>query len=57
LATALEGQAEPRGPSRKVQGQLKAWRKLAGAWKSDLSPSEEARLLRRGRSGGREVDL
>lgn len=51
LAGALEQQAEP-------QAQLRAWRKLAGRWESDLSPTEEAKRLRRGRhSRGREVDL
>ena len=58
LTAALGRRAEPPAvPSSRVQEQLRAWRKLAGKWKSDLSPSEEARRLRRSRSSGREVDF
>jgi plasmid stability protein len=53
------GRRAGKAPSVKVQAQIDAWRKLApGMWQSALSPSEEARELRRSlKSGGRKVDL
>ncbi|HVE85456.1 MAG TPA: Arc family DNA-binding protein [Myxococcales bacterium] len=58
LTAALERRAEgAASPSPKVQEQLRAWRKLAGKWRSDLSIDEEIKRATRRRSGRREVDL
>ena len=40
-----------------AQAQVAAWRKLAGRWKSDVDPENEARQIVARRTGGRKVDL
>jgi hypothetical protein len=56
-ALGLRPGGRSASPSPKVEAQVRAWRKLAGKWQSDLTPTEEARRVTRRRSAGREVDL
>lgn len=56
LASAL-GLEKASARSPDVEGQLAAWRRLAGKWKSDVDAATEAEQVMKRRSPGREVDL
>lgn len=58
LALVLKERPEQRpAPSPDVKAQLAAWRRLAGQWRSDATPEEEAREVVRRRTRGRKVEL
>jgi plasmid stability protein len=56
LSRAL-GLERDRISTEQVDAQVEAWRRLAGSWRSDLDPRDEAKLLRKARTRGRKVDL
>jgi plasmid stability protein len=45
------------GKSRDVELQLRAWRRLAGQWDSDLDTAAEIERIYAARTPGRRVDL
>jgi plasmid stability protein len=58
LYGALQDRLVPQpSPVRDVAAQIAAWRKLAGAWPSDVDPSAEAEEIMSSRTPGREVDF
>ncbi|MFT3912649.1 MAG: hypothetical protein QM704_00775 [Anaeromyxobacteraceae bacterium] len=56
LSRALGLEGGGISPER-VVAQVEAWRRLAGRWKSDLSPEQEIAAIRKARTRGRKVDL
>jgi plasmid stability protein len=42
---------------REVEGQIQAWRKLAGRWDSDLDTADEIGQIYAARTTGRQVEL
>lgn len=56
LSRALGLEGGGISPER-VAAQVEAWRRLAGRWKSDLSPAQEIAAIRKARTRGRKVDL
>jgi plasmid stability protein len=60
LGLALAGQSVDQGVGGKIQdveNQIKAWRKLAGQWDSDLDTASEIERMYAARTPGRRVDL
>ena len=57
LLTRALGLDRDRVSQELVDAQVEAWRRLAGSWRSDLGPREEAESLRRARTKGRKVEL
>jgi hypothetical protein len=57
LLSGALGLERDRISREQVEAQVEAWRRLAGSWRSDLDPREEAENLRKARTRGRKVDL
>jgi plasmid stability protein len=56
LEVALRGGERPAVRTT-AEAQVAAWRKLAGAWESDVDATSEAERIIERRTAGREVDL
>ena len=60
LDLALRGQSVDQdvgGRIREVESQIRAWRRLAGLWDSDLDTADEIERIYAARTHGRRVDL